>query len=245
MPSSVVPDVPEYVASGEEARLIPVLADKSKERRAASVFLATLSAVDDFAGAMLGGLGVRLGTRAKVRCFTEVVFRDVPSEVKHRPDGLIVVNTGKKTWRAIVEAKIGKAEIERDQLEAYVQLARLNGVDAVITLSNQFTALPEHHPVPLAKGLTKGLDVYHWSWMHVLTQATLLLHDDGFNVPDQRYILREVVRHFRHDSAGVSQFDRMNAGWKDSRHQGAERRAAAPRHARGRGLRRQLAPGRA
>ncbi len=215
MPSSVVPDVPDYVASGEEARLIPVLADKNRERRAASVFLATLSAVDDFAAAMLGGVGVRLGARAKVRCFTEVVFRDVPSEVKHRPDGLVVVNTGRKTWRAILEAKIGKAEIDEEQLKAYAELARLNGIDAVITLSNQFTALPEHHPVQLPRALVKGLDLFHWSWMHVLTQATLLLHDDGFDSPDQRYILREVVRHFRHESAGVSQFDRMNASWKD------------------------------
>ncbi len=59
-----------------------------------------------------------------------------------------------------------------------MQLARLNGIDAVITLSNQFTALPEHHPVQLPRALTKGLGVYHWSWMHVLTQAMLLLHDD-------------------------------------------------------------------
>ncbi len=34
MATSVVPDVPDYVASGEEAWLIPVLADKNKERRA-------------------------------------------------------------------------------------------------------------------------------------------------------------------------------------------------------------------
>lgn len=51
--------------------------------------------------------------------------------------------------------------------------------------------------------------------MYVLTQATLLLHDDEFTSTDQRYILREMVRYFSHESAGVSSFDRMNAEWKD------------------------------
>ncbi len=69
--------------------------------------------------------------------------------------------------------------------------------------------------IPLPKTLTKGVEVFHWSWMYLLTQATLLLHDDQFSSPEQRYILREVVRFFSHDSAGVSQFDRMNAEWKD------------------------------
>lgn len=210
-----VNELPEFLETGEEARLIPVVSETSKERRAASIFLATLTAVDDFAASMLRGIGVRVGTRAKLRCFTEVVFRDLPVEVKHRPDGLVLVNTGKKVWSAIVEAKIGKAEIDEEQLKNYVQLAKQNGIDAVITLSNQFTALPDHHPVPLPKTLTKGVEVFHWSWMYMLTQATLLLHDDQFSSPEQRYILREVVRFFSHDSAGVSQFDRMNAEWKD------------------------------
>ncbi len=51
--------------------------------------------------------------------------------------------------------------------------------------------------------------------MHILTQATLLLHDDDFNSPEQRYLLSEAVRYFKHDSVGVSSFDRMNPEWKD------------------------------
>ena len=208
-------ELPELLERGEEARLIPVVADSGKEGRAASILLASMMAVDSFSAAMLGGIGVRVGARAKVQGFTEVCMRATPGDVKLRPDGLLVVNTGKSTWSALVEAKIGKAEIAEDQLKDYLALAKLNGVDAVITVSNQFTALPEHHPLTIPKTLTKGIALFHWSWMHVLTQANLLLHGNEFDNPDQRYVLREVYRHFSHDSAGVNSFDRMNAEWKD------------------------------
>ena len=208
-------ELPELLERGELARLIPVVADGSKEGRAASILLAAMMSVDAFAAAMLGGLGVRVGSRAKVRAFTEVVLRDTPADVRLRPDGLLQVNTGRSTWTALIEAKIGKAEIDEEQLKSYLNLARNAGIQAVVTVSNQFTALPEHHPIPLNSALTRGVDVYHWSWMHMLTQATLLLHNGEFSSPDQRYILQEVVRHFRHDSAGVSSFNRMNAEWKD------------------------------
>lgn len=46
-------DLPSFLSSGQRARLIPVVADTSKEERAASIFLATLSAVPAFAASML------------------------------------------------------------------------------------------------------------------------------------------------------------------------------------------------
>lgn len=156
-------DLPDLLESGEEARLIPAVAETSKERRAASILLATMTAVDEFGAAMLGGVDLRVGARAKVRCFTEVVLRSPGAEIRHRPDGLVCVNTGKKTWNALVEAKIGKSEVDEEQLKAYLHLAKQTSIDAVITVSNQFTALPEHHPVPLPKAMTKGVGLFHWS----------------------------------------------------------------------------------
>lgn len=208
-------ELPDFLSSGEEARLIPVVAETSKEGRAASILLATLMSVDNFSKALLGTIGQRVGSRAKLECFTEVVFKTCPADIKSRPDGLLRLKVGKRTWSALIEAKIGRAELDQKQLKDYVQLAKMNGVDAVITLSNQFAALPSHHPVGLPKSILRSVDFYHWSWMYVLTQATLLLADDEFATPEQHYILREMVRYFEHDSAGVSSFDRMNPEWKD------------------------------
>ena len=208
-------ELPEFILSGDKARLIPVAADTSKENRAASVLLATISSVDAFTKALLSGIGQRVGTRAKVECFTEVVFKKAPDGAKIRPDGLLIVNSGKRSWTALIEAKIGRSQLDPEQIAHYCQLAKLNGIDAVITLSNQFAALPTHHPIKPTRKITRGVALLHWSWMHVLTQATLMLHNNDFKPREQRYLLSEAVRYFTHDSVGVSTFDRMNPEWKE------------------------------
>lgn len=208
-------DLPVILSSGERARLIPVVADTSKESRAVSILLATMTCVDNLRRVLLAGIGQRLGSRARVDCFTEVVFRELPTDIKYRPDGLIVVMVGKRTWSAVIEAKIGRSILSDDQIKDYLKLAKLNSIDAVITVSNQFAALPTHHPVRLMKSARRGVDLFHWSWMHILTQATLLLSEGEFSSEDQRFVLEEMVRYYNHDSVGVLGFDRMNAEWKD------------------------------
>lgn len=209
-------DRPTFLSSGEQARLIPVGADTAKEARAVSILLATLTSVPPFARAMLQTLGQRVGTRARLDCFTEVVFNGNGGEVKTRPDGLIVVDGGRgRQWHCLVEAKIGRAELDEEQLTRYCALARSNGISAILTISNQFVATPRHSPVRLPKNATKGVDAFHWSWMSLLTQAMLLLNEPDFERPEQRFILSEMVRYFSHRSVAVTTFDRMNPEWKE------------------------------
>jgi hypothetical protein len=206
---------PEYLDRGEPARLIPVTADSNKEARAASIFLATLMAVPSFAKEVLGTIGQRVGARTGLQCFTEVRFKN-EENTNQRPDGLILFDSGRgRTWSGLVEAKIGSADLSQEQVEAYVQLARANGVSAVVTISNQFVALPTHSPVKIPKALLRSVDLYHWSWTHLKTVAHLLLNEDEFESKDQRYILSEFFRYFDHESVGVSRFDRMNSEWKE------------------------------
>ena len=212
---------PDFMQKGELARLIPVVADTSKEERAASVLLAGLRGVKAFREAMLGSLGLRLGKRAMVEAWTEVTFKEGRGSKgkgkrgkQDRPDGLIALNTSRSTWHALVETKIGNAEVDADQLESYVEQARRHGIDAVITVSNQFVAMPSHHPVKLPKTASKGVELFHWSWMYVLTQATLVL-EEGVEAPDQEFLLSEIVRFFSHDSSGVKRFHSMSKEWKE------------------------------
>ena len=207
-------DLPDFLTGGEKARLIPVLADTSKENRATSVFLACLAAVSEYGQSMLGSVGKRVGKRAQIDCFTEVRLQD-EGERRDRPDGLVVVRLGKKSWTALVEAKIGTSQLDAGQVQRYVTLAKTNKIDAVITISNQFAALPTHHPIKLQKRTLRGVELYHWSWMFILTQAVLLLQTEDEIDADQKFILEEMARYFSHDSSGVKTFDRMNAEWKD------------------------------
>lgn len=100
-------------------------------------------------------------------------------------------------------------------MEGYLDLVRLNGVDALITLSNQFASLPTHHPIVVTGAARKKVPLFHWSWMYVVTQSTLLLSNDELVDREQRVILREMNRFLLHPSSGVKGFDQMPASWSD------------------------------
>lgn len=205
---------PDYLACGERARLIPVIADSGKEGRISSAFLASLMSVNEYARGMLEPIGLKLGKNYRVFCYTEIVFKN-SKNVKIRPDGLIIVDTGKKQWRALIESKIGKAELTKEQVEAYLDLAKEYKIDAVITISNQFVGNPTHHPIVINKQKTRSVDLFHWSWTYLMTEAVMWVKHHGISDPDQAYILEELVRYLMHPSSGVTSFDRMNAEWKD------------------------------
>jgi len=202
--------LPANVKSGESARLIPVVAETSREKRLASTFLAALVAVPDLAVTLLASIGQRVGKRTKLQAFTEVIFSDQPHNLKDRPDGLLVLHTGRRSWSALVEAKIGRNELTQEQISKYLQIAKNNNIDALITVSNQFVARPEHSPIKVSKTLLRSVDLFHWSWMFVLTQANFLITDNNFENDNDYYLLNEVDRFFSHPSAGIDNFDRMN-----------------------------------
>jgi len=204
----------ELLVSGERSRLFPVLADTSKEGRTLSILLSCFETVDNFGKSLLVDLGIKVGARTQIQTYTEVVLKK-GGDKPVRPDGLIVVKSGSTTWTALVEAKVGNSDLNLEQLESYLEIAKLNGIDALITISNQFAPLPTHHPVQLSSAALKKAKVAHWSWMYLLTQATLQLGNDEITDREQRVILNEMVRFLSHPSAGVKGFDQMPAAWTD------------------------------
>ncbi len=200
------------LVKGSIARLIPVVADSKKEERATSVLLATFTVIPDFARAVLSEAGAPIGSRSKIQCFTEVSFKgDSP---KSRPDGLIIVTTGKKMWSALVESKVGNSSLNVDQVEDYLNIAKEQGLDAVLTISNQFAPLPTHHPVKINKQKLRSTDLFHFSWLSILSKALLLIANKNISDVEQAYILKELTRYLRHDSSGVIGGFRMSPGWK-------------------------------
>ncbi len=206
-------DLPSYLKSGERTRLIPTVADTSKEGRAVSILLSAMMAVKPLATELLSPLGQRPGKRTRLDCYREVVFHGTANN--DRPDGLIIVRHGKSEWTALVEGKIGKAKIDGDQIHRYANIAKDHKIDAILTVSNEFAGLPEHGPAQLPKVLARHVSLYHWSWMSVLTQALLLLSDGKIENPHEQLILREVARFLRHPSTGISGYTSMAPAWKE------------------------------
>ncbi len=206
----------QFLKHGQRARLFPVLPDSQKEQKTLSIALATLTSVQPFAERIFSMIGQKLGKRAMVDCYTEVTLTNEIKNLKDRPDGLIVVKNGRNSWSALVEAKVGKSVIEAEQLERYIQLAKLNGVDAIITITNQLTPSPEIHPV-WKRALPKGLQLFHMSWASIFTQAFLLAADknDPFRNDDEAFLVSELIRYLEHAASGVLPHDQMHKEWPD------------------------------
>ena len=205
---------PEYLASGELARLVPVAT--KPELRNTCVTSAMLMAVEEFAEALLGPLGVPTGKRAKVLVWVEPVFKSAKNDNKDRPDALIVIDNGRREWRALVEAKAKNVGLDSGQVERYLDIAKAQGIEAVITISNQFVATPTQSPCEINRQKLKKVSLFHWSWSYLKTEAKIQLSKSAVSDPDQAYMLNEYVRYLEHDSASVSEFEQMGKEWVEA-----------------------------
>lgn len=205
---------PDYLASGELARLIPVAS--KPELRNTSVTCSMLMAVDEFSEILLSQLGAPVGKRAKTYVWLEPVFKGSKGDSKDRPDALIIVDNGRRQWRALLEAKAKNADLDSGQIERYLDLARSESIEAVVTISNQFVATPTQSPCEINKQKLKKVDLFHWSWSYLETEAKIQLSKSAVSDPDQAYMLMEYVRYLEHDSAGVNEFEQMGKEWVEA-----------------------------
>jgi hypothetical protein len=202
------------LSKGDFARLIPAIADSKKEERATSVVLAAFMIVPEFARSVLELAGAPWGKRTKIQCLTEVSFKSKDLGEK-RPDGLIILSSGSKKWTALVESKIGRSGLDKSQVEDYLDIAKSQGIDAVITISNQFATIPTHHPISVSKVKTRNIGLFHFSWLAIIAESILILDKKTIDDIEQAYILRELYRYLNHDGSGVKFSMAMPSEWKN------------------------------
>lgn len=197
--------------SWHAARLIPtsgISGAEEQERRATSALLAVLSAVKEFGRAFAQPLGAPAGTMS---CYIEVPF--VLADKRVYPDGLIRVVRGSKSWTALVEVKTGSNRLLAEQLENYLDVARDEGFDAVVTISNEIPAIAGQHPTKVDRRKLRKVALHHVSWSQVLAEAVLQKEFRGVADPDQAWILGELVRYLEHQKSGALEFDDMGESW--------------------------------
>ena len=201
-------------ASWSRARLIPtsgIAGAQEQETRATSALLAVIGSVDEFGRHLTRLAGAPSGV---VECFTEVHFKLADSKQVLRPDGLIRVTRGKTRWTALVEVKTGKNELDAAQLNTYLDLAREQGFDALITISNQISPNVSQHPTAGIDGRKlRKVALHHWSWSRLLAIAVMEKEHRGVSDPDQAWILGELIRYLEHPKSGALAFDDMGANW--------------------------------
>ncbi|GAA0628674.1 hypothetical protein GCM10009547_35370 [Sporichthya brevicatena] len=194
-----------------EARLIPtsgISGAEEQERRATSALLAVLSAVKEFGRAITAPLGAPAGT---VTTYIEVPF--LLDGRRCYPDGLIRVARGSRSWTCLVEVKTGANELETEQLETYLDVAKEQGFDTLLTISNQIPPAAGMHPTKVDKRKLKKVTLHHLSWTQVLAEAVMQKEHRGVADPDQAWILGELIRYLEHPRSGALEFDDMGASW--------------------------------
>lgn len=193
------------------ARLIPtsgINGAQEQERRATSALLAVLSIVPDFSRTLLSKIGSPAGN---VDTFIEVPFDLAGSRIY--PDGLIRVKRGAREWTALVEVKTGKNQLESTQLENYLDVAREQGFDTLITISNEIPPIPGQHPTKVDKRKLRKVEIHHWSWSFVLASAIVQKVHRGVTDPEQAWILGELIRYLEHERSGALELDDMGQHW--------------------------------
>lgn len=194
------------------ARLLSTLPESRKEERATSILLAVMKLVPDFAHDILGRSGTKLTSRSKLHAFTEVCFKS--SSSKSRPDGLVVVESGNKKWSALVESKVGNNELDATQLEEYLLIARDNGIDAILTFSNEYTPQPDHHPTKVSRQRVRNVPMYHFSWLSLQASAFVLLDSKRVTDPEQAFILDEFSCYLSSEKTGITTKYRLSSSWR-------------------------------
>ncbi|MEX2294298.1 MAG: hypothetical protein WD691_10975 [Acidimicrobiales bacterium] len=193
------------------ARLIPtsgIHGVEEAERRATSALLAVMGSVREFGSAITKPLGAPAG---QLDCFIEVPFK--ADERTVYPDGVLQTTRASKTWTALVEVKTGSSELERPQVESYLDVARENGHQVVLTISNQMAPASGLHPVDVDKRKLKKVALHHLSWAEVLTVAVQQRVHRGVSDPDQAWILGELIRYLEHPRSGALDFSDMGQAW--------------------------------
>lgn len=197
------------------ARLIPTSGISNQveaETRATSALLAVLTIVRDLSTSLLTPLGASSARRANVEAFIETKFK-LGDGTTVRPDGLIQVTYGASTWKAFVEVKTGDNVLEADQINNYLQLAREQGIEAVLTISNEIAAGASHPCEGVKVRANSKVRLAHYSWTEVLAHAVRAKVHRGVEDPEQAWILGELIRYLEHPASGAMSFSDMGSHW--------------------------------
>ena len=192
----------------QEARLIP-FSKPGDEIALMSIFLSAVRLVKEFKTQIFKVIG--LSRSSVIRVYTEVEFCLYD---KLRIDGMILIIRGKKIVDAVLlEVKNKNNEINPEQIENYLQIAKDYGIPKMLTISNQFVSFPTQSPIQVR--VPKQISLFHLSWSYLLTIARILLakNDNNISDEDQVEIMKEVVAYFESPISGVLGFTQMKLGW--------------------------------
>jgi hypothetical protein len=201
--------VVELASRENKPRLVPSF--KQPERNLLSVFMSLFDLSPLVRSGFLKHCGYNSGRTCSYDSHMEASYSS-PSLPDVRPDGLLTCRRGKSDWSAFVEAKAGQSPIRPEQILDYLQLASLLDVDAIITISNEFSRIPDETPYNISSSKKFKAKVYHFAWADIRTFLSLQQSDPHIGELEGR-LLAECLEFFWQPSCGISTYDSMPPDW--------------------------------
>lgn len=113
----------------------------------------------------------------------------------------------------MVEVKTADNPLRAEQLENYLEIARDNSFDAVLTISNEIPPMPGMHPTQVDKRKIRKVALHHLAWSQIVAEAVMQKEHRGVADPDQAWILGELIRYLEHPRSGAMEFSDMGPTW--------------------------------
>ena len=196
----------------KKARLFPT-GNTEAEMATTSIFLASLSAVKEYREELLLAISVN---KIKTRNVNLHVYTEIENSTKEeRPDGLIVITSGKHNpvieWIAFVEVKVGDNKLEENQIERYIAFGKEIGINNIITISNEMVTSPTDSPITTKK----KFNLFHWSWTYLKVISSRLVKSNAIADEDHVYILTE-LRRYMDNHKNIRSYGHMGSNWKEA-----------------------------
>lgn len=194
----------------KKARLFPS-GNTDQEAPTTSIFLASLCAVKEYREELLKALGVN---KIKTRNVNLYAYTELENSSKEeRPDGLLVITSGKHEpvieWAAFIEAKVGTNSICEKQIARYVEFGKEIGINTIISISNEMVTFPTDSPVTTKR---RSFILNHWSWKYLSVMAKKLIRNNAVEDEDHIYILQE-LRRYIDNHKNLRSHNHMGADW--------------------------------
>jgi hypothetical protein len=180
---------------------------EEQEKRATSTLMASMMGVRDFGRALATRLG---GPAGAIETYLEVPFSSTTAPRSPTPSS---ASRGGRVWTALLETKTGTNPLRAEQVDRYLDLARQQGYDAVVTLSNDLPPVAGAHPVDVDSRKLRKVALHHISWVEVLHEARMQLAHRGVDDRLQGWLLHELIRYLEHPKSGAAGFDGMGPAW--------------------------------
>lgn len=199
--------------SGVAPSFFPTYKQSQSERRLLSILLRTAQQTPELCQKLLTIPAVNRSKRdiKKAHFLLEPTFNPPFDNVKHSiPDAYIIVGKTK----LFIEAKVGKSNLDKSQLEDYIKIASELGITHILTISNQMTAHHTDHPTGIKS--TKRVKLSHVSWMHLGTEIEQILKSNEQLSNVQTALLVDLLDYMEErDTSGVAGFTAMGKAWQE------------------------------